>query len=136
MFCFMLLHQADKLLIGPLTTQIMDTFKISRTQMGAVTTGALIVGAIFYPIWGWLYDKFSRPKTHRARVFSVGSIDLAQRHSPQLTRYSLPHARAPASMTQATPGSTASFPTIIRRKSEVRFTDFCRWPSLSATLSG
>ncbi len=56
MFCFMLLHQADKLLIGPLTTQIMDTFKISYTQMGAVTTGALIVGAIFYPLWGWLYE--------------------------------------------------------------------------------
>ncbi len=28
-FAFMLLHQADKLLIGPLTTPIMDTFKIS-----------------------------------------------------------------------------------------------------------
>jgi len=27
MFFFMLLHQADKLLIGPLTTQIMDSFK-------------------------------------------------------------------------------------------------------------
>ena len=62
MFCFMLLHQADKLLIGPLTTQIMETFKITRTQMGAVSTGALIVGAICYPLWGWLYDRFSRPK--------------------------------------------------------------------------
>lgn len=62
MFGFMLLHQADKLLIGPLTTQIMETFKITRTQMGAVSTGALIVGAICYPLWGWLYDKFSRPK--------------------------------------------------------------------------
>ena len=61
MFFFMLLHQADKLLIGPLTTQIMDSFKISYTQMGAVTTGALIVGAIFYPLWGWLYDRFSSP---------------------------------------------------------------------------
>jgi len=62
MFGFMLLHQADKLLIGPLTTQIMGTFQITRTQMGAVTTGALIVGAICYPLWGWLYDRFSRPK--------------------------------------------------------------------------
>ena len=32
MFFFMLLHQADKLLIGPLTTQIMDSFKISYTH--------------------------------------------------------------------------------------------------------
>ena len=62
MFGFMLLHQADKLLIGPLTTQIMETFRITRTQMGAVSTGALIVGAVCYPLWGWLYDRFSRPK--------------------------------------------------------------------------
>jgi len=62
MFGFMLLHQADRLLIGPLTTQIMETFQITRTQMGAVSTGALIVGAICYPLWGWLYDRFSRPK--------------------------------------------------------------------------
>ena len=58
----MLLHQADKLLIGPLTTQIMETFQITRTQMGAVSTGALVVGAVCYPLWGWLYDRFSRPK--------------------------------------------------------------------------
>ncbi|MHB0897810.1 MAG: MFS transporter, partial [Spirochaetales bacterium] len=62
MFGFMLLHQADRLLIGPLTTQIMETFQITRTQMGAVSTGALIVGAICYTLWGWLYDRFSRPK--------------------------------------------------------------------------
>lgn len=62
MFGFMLLHQADKLLIGPLTTQIMETFQITRTQMGAVSTGALVVGAVCYPLWGWLYDRFSRPR--------------------------------------------------------------------------
>lgn len=46
-FAFMLLHQSDKLLIGPLTTPIMETFGIDEAQMGAVFTGALIVGAIF-----------------------------------------------------------------------------------------
>lgn len=61
-FIFMLLHQADKLLIGPLTTQIMDFFNLSKTQMGAVSTGALIVGAIFYPLWGILFDRFGRAK--------------------------------------------------------------------------
>jgi MFS family permease len=61
-FAFMLLHQSDKLLIGPLTDKIIDTFKISYTQMGLVNTVALVVGAIFYPLWGWLYDRFARPK--------------------------------------------------------------------------
>jgi MFS family permease len=59
-FIFMLLHQSDKLLIGPLTTDIMATFKLTNTQMGAVVTGALIVGAVLYPIWGYLYDRYAR----------------------------------------------------------------------------
>lgn len=61
-FFFMLLHQSDKLLIGPLTTPIMETFGIDEVQMGAVFTGALLVGAVLYPIWGYLYDRFSRSK--------------------------------------------------------------------------
>ncbi len=61
-FMFMLLHQSDKLLIGPLTINIMEEFHITNTQMGAVFTGALIIGAIAYPLWGYLYDKYSRSK--------------------------------------------------------------------------
>jgi MFS family permease len=61
-FAFMLLHQSDKLLIGPLTTPIMETFGIDEVQMGAVFTGALLVSAILYPIWGYLYDRFARSK--------------------------------------------------------------------------
>lgn len=67
-FLFMLLHQSDKLLIGPLTTEIMTTFRLTNTQMGAVVTGALIVGAILYPIWGYLYDRFAR-----ARLLALAS---------------------------------------------------------------
>jgi MFS family permease len=61
-FVFMLLHQSDKLLIGPLTTPIMNEFHLSRGQMGFITTGALIVGSIFYPLWGYLYDRYARAK--------------------------------------------------------------------------
>jgi MFS family permease len=61
-FFFMLLHQSDKLLIGPLTTPIMETFGINEAQMGFVFTGALLVGAVMYPLWGYLYDHYTRPK--------------------------------------------------------------------------
>ena len=61
-FIFMLLHQTDKLLIGPLQSQIMETFSINYTQWGLVNTVALIVGAVCYPLWGWLYDHYARPK--------------------------------------------------------------------------
>jgi MFS family permease len=61
-FVFILLHQADKLLIGPLTTPIMESFGINEAQMGFVFSGAVVIGAIFYPIWGFLYDRFVRAK--------------------------------------------------------------------------
>jgi MFS family permease len=58
----MLLHQADKLLIGPLTTSIMESFRINEAQMGAVVSGALLVDAVLYPVWGYLYDRYARNK--------------------------------------------------------------------------
>lgn len=72
-FTFMLLHQSDKLLIGPLTTPIMETFRIDEAQMGAVSTAALLVGAVFYPLWGYLYDRYARAKLLAAASFIWGS---------------------------------------------------------------
>lgn len=72
-FLFMLLHQTDKLLIGPLQTDIMDTFQMTYTQWGFINSGALVVGTIFFPLWGWLSDKYSRAKLLAAASFIWGS---------------------------------------------------------------
>ena len=72
-FAFMLFHQADKLLISPLTSRIMGEFQINEAQMGLLVSGALIVGTIFYPIWGFLYDRFARPKLIALASFIWGS---------------------------------------------------------------
>lgn len=61
-FLFMLLHQTDRLLIGPLTSAIMAEFNLTEVQMGGIMTGSLILGSVFYPIWGYLYDRFTRPR--------------------------------------------------------------------------
>ena len=58
----MLLHQTDRLLIGPLTSMIMADFNLSELKMGGIITGSLILGSVFYPIWGFLYDRYARPK--------------------------------------------------------------------------
>jgi predicted MFS family arabinose efflux permease len=47
-FLLRFFHSADKFLIVPLTTPIIDDFGINEAQMGAVVTGALIVATIFY----------------------------------------------------------------------------------------
>ncbi len=61
-FFFMLLHQTDKLMIGSLQVPIMETFGIGNVEWGTVNTGALIVATILYPVWGYLYDRYSRSK--------------------------------------------------------------------------
>ncbi len=72
-FLFVLLHQADKLLISPLTTPIMETFGINEAQMGAVSSLALVVAAVLYPVWGFLYDRFSRARLLALASFIWGS---------------------------------------------------------------
>lgn len=72
-FFFMLLHQTDKLLIGPLKGQISEDFNITNTQFGLVISGALIVGTVLYPIWGYLYDRFTRAKLLALASFIWGS---------------------------------------------------------------
>jgi len=72
-FLFLLLHQADKLLIGPLTTPIMEELGINEAQMGAVSSFAIIVAAVLYPVWGYLYDRYARAKLLALASFIWGS---------------------------------------------------------------
>ncbi len=72
-FFFMLLHQTDKLLIGPLKGPISEDFNITNTQFGLVISGALVVGTVLYPIWGYLYDRFARAKLLSIAAFIWGS---------------------------------------------------------------
>lgn len=73
MFGFVVLHQADKYLISPLTTPIMEEFGINEAQMGLIFSGAVIVGAVFYPLWGYLYDRFARAKLLALAAFIWGT---------------------------------------------------------------
>lgn len=72
-FLFLLLHQADKLLIGPLTTSIMEDFQINEAQMGAVSSLAIVVASVLYPVWGYLYDRFARDRLLALASFIWGS---------------------------------------------------------------
>jgi MFS family permease len=82
-FIFMLLHQTDKLLIGPLQTDIMGTFHMTYTQWGLINSGALIVGTIFYPLWGWLSDRYNRGKLLAAASFIWGSTTWLSALAPK-----------------------------------------------------
>jgi MFS family permease len=38
----------------------MRTFSISKTQMGLVSSAALLVGGLLFLLWGYLYDRYAR----------------------------------------------------------------------------
>jgi MFS family permease len=86
-FCFVLLHQADKLLIAPLTTPIMETFGINEAQMGAVSSLAIVVGAVLYPIWGYLYDRYARARLLALASFIWGCTTWLNALAPNYTTF-------------------------------------------------
>jgi len=86
-FAFLLLHQSDRLLIGPLTTPIMETFGIDEAQMGWIFGGALIVAAVFYLIWGYLFDRYSRPKLLALASAIWGSTTWFSAIAPNFTTF-------------------------------------------------
>ncbi|MCC7117233.1 MAG: MFS transporter [Anaerolineales bacterium] len=61
-FLFMLLHQTDRLMIGPMQQTIEAQFGITDREWGYVNSGALLIGTILYPLWGYLYDRYARSK--------------------------------------------------------------------------
>lgn len=91
-FFFVLLHQADKLLIGPLTTPIMETFGINEAQMGAVSSLAIIVAAVLYPVWGYLYDRYARARLLALASFIWGCTTWLNALAPNYPTFMLTRA--------------------------------------------
>ncbi len=91
-FAFMLLHQSDRLLIGPLTTPIMETFRLTNTQMGAVVTGGLLVGTVLYPLWGYLYDRYARARLLALASFLWGATTWLSAVAPTYSTFLITRA--------------------------------------------
>ena len=52
---------------------VSKTFNLNDFQWGLINSGALIVGTILYPIWGYLYDRYSRAKLLALASFIWGA---------------------------------------------------------------
>jgi len=89
---FMLLHQIDKQLINPLLPEIMGEFQITMTQMGAVMSGAILVGTILYPLWGYLYDRFARSKLLALASFIWGATTWLSAIAPTFKTFTITRA--------------------------------------------
>jgi MFS family permease len=83
MFGFILIHQTDMLMINSMFRPIMDTFGIGTKEMGFIQSGSLLVAALLYPLWGFLYDRFSRAKLLGIASFIWGSTTWLSAVAPK-----------------------------------------------------
>lgn len=57
---FLLFHTADRFVISAVAPQVMEDFKVGYFELGLVFSLTAFIAAILYPVWGYLYDKYSR----------------------------------------------------------------------------
>jgi MFS family permease len=91
-FAFIFLHQTDRLLISPLTTDIMRDFSITKAQMGLVTSAALLVGGVLFLVWGYLYDRYARAPLLALASFIWGATTWLSARAPTYPTFLLARA--------------------------------------------
>lgn len=60
LFVFRSFHTGDIFLISVVLPQILEEFNITYTVAGLIFTATFFMAVILYPVWGYLYDKYSR----------------------------------------------------------------------------
>lgn len=92
LFLFLLFHQADKTIISPLVTSIMAEFQINEAQMGAVSSLGIIVSSLLYPLWGYLFDRYSRANLLAAASLIWGSTTALSAVAPNFRTFMITRA--------------------------------------------
>jgi len=60
---------------------------MTYTQWGLINTGALIVGSVLYPLWGWMNDKYNRAKLLALASFIWGSTTWLSAIAPNFSTF-------------------------------------------------
>jgi MFS transporter, Spinster family, sphingosine-1-phosphate transporter len=88
-FLFMLFHQFDVVLLNPVINQISAAYNVLREQLQPVFTLAIWVGAAFFLLWGWGYDRFNRKIILVYAGFVWGVTSLLIGISPTFVTFSV-----------------------------------------------
>ncbi len=59
-FVFLTFHQADKFIVSAVTPQLLEEFNVGYSEMGFLFSATILVAVLLYPLWGYLYDRYSR----------------------------------------------------------------------------
>jgi MFS family permease len=60
LFLFQSLHVADIYVISVVFPQILDEFQITYVYGGALITATTVLSVSLFPVWGYLFDRYSR----------------------------------------------------------------------------
>jgi len=60
LFLFRSFHTGDQFVISVVLPQILDEFRISYTSAGLIFTATFFMAFALYPVWGYLFDRYSR----------------------------------------------------------------------------
>ncbi|MGC9204626.1 MAG: MFS transporter [Thermoplasmata archaeon] len=53
-------HSGCIYILSAVSPQLITEFHISYEDLGLLFTSTLIIATVLYPVWGYLYDKYSR----------------------------------------------------------------------------
>lgn len=59
-FVFLLFHNADRFVISAVAPEVMSDFNVGYDELGLVFSLTAFTAAVLYPVWGYLYDRYSR----------------------------------------------------------------------------
>ncbi|MDH5390477.1 MAG: MFS transporter [Candidatus Bathyarchaeota archaeon] len=60
LFLFRSFHTADIFVISVVLPQVLEEFQITYTGGGLIFTATFFMAVVLYPVWGYLYDRYSR----------------------------------------------------------------------------
>ncbi|MEN3048452.1 MAG: MFS transporter [Candidatus Caldarchaeales archaeon] len=60
LFLFRSFHQTDIYVMSVVLPQIIEEFQVTYALAGAVFTATTVLSVAFYPVWGYLFDRYSR----------------------------------------------------------------------------
>ncbi|MCX8193639.1 MAG: MFS transporter [Nitrososphaeria archaeon] len=60
LFLFRSFHETDIYVVSVILPQLLDEFQITYATAGALFTATTILSVVFYPVWGYLFDRYSR----------------------------------------------------------------------------
>ncbi len=73
MSAVLMVQAADTYVVSAVTPELIMEFHVSDAVLGILFTGALIIGAVLYPVWGYFYDKYSRKFLTSLLAFILGA---------------------------------------------------------------